>query len=326
MHFPLMESRTNNLNTSKEKIISFLKINGPCVPVKLSTHLGINTIIAGAFLSDLLSDKQIKISNMKVGNSPIYFLPGQETHLENFSNYLGSKEREAFEILKERKIIRDNSQEPAIRVALRSIKDFAFPFQVRGEIFWRYYSVNQEEAIGKIIGNAEKRTPVIEKIKQVFVGEPKPEIKKPLVTQEFNEKNKIESTKDNFSTLYNKSNKNDLQFIEQKEKIKLKEKSDFVISVEEFLKNNNIPIVGDIEHKKKEFTARIQINSQLGKLNAFCIAKDKKTITESDINDSLVYIQNKKIPVLLLIPSSPNKKVAERLNELGNLIFFKKLE
>ena len=82
---------------------------------------------------------------MRVGNSPIYYIAGQEPQLEKFSNYLKSKEKEAFLLLQEKKFLRDSEQPPAIRVALREIKDFAFPFRRANETFWRYLNAKESE-------------------------------------------------------------------------------------------------------------------------------------------------------------------------------------
>ncbi len=143
-------SRTNNLEDQKQKIIQFIRMRGPNITMRVSNYLRIDSLIASAFLSDLLSDKALKMSSMKVGNSPIYLIPGQENQLENFSQYLPGKEREAFEILKREKVLDDNKQLPAIRVALRAIKDFAFSFEYNGNVFWRFISVNENDAFEMI--------------------------------------------------------------------------------------------------------------------------------------------------------------------------------
>ena len=129
----------------KEKIISIFKNKGPCLPVDVAKETGLSILFASAFLSEFISEKKIKISNMKVGNSPLYFIPGQEKMLENFSEYLKSKEKEAFILLKEKKILKDSEQEPAIRVALRAIKDFAIFFKKNEEIYWRYFITEEAE-------------------------------------------------------------------------------------------------------------------------------------------------------------------------------------
>ncbi len=136
---------TQDASHIRERILSILRMKGPTLPVYISQELKISMLFASAFLSELLSDKLIKISNMRVGNSPIYFVPGQEVQLEKFSNYLKSKEKEAFLLLQEKKFLKDSEQQPAIRVALRQIKDFAFPFKRNNEIYWHYITSKESE-------------------------------------------------------------------------------------------------------------------------------------------------------------------------------------
>lgn len=129
----------------KEKIIGMLKRRGPSLPINIAKEIDSNTLFASAFLSELLSEKRVRISNMRVGSSPIYYLLGQEPLLEGFSQHLKSRERDAFVLLKERKFLKDSRQEPAIRIALRQIKDFAIPFRDDEEIVWRYFAVPESE-------------------------------------------------------------------------------------------------------------------------------------------------------------------------------------
>jgi hypothetical protein len=136
---------TQDASKIREKILSILRMKGPTLPVHISQEVGISMLFASAFLSELLSDKLIKMSHMRVGNSPVYYVQGQEQQLERFSNYLKSKEKDAFLLLQERKFLKDSEQTPAIRVALREIKDFAFPFRKNGEVIWRYLTSRDSE-------------------------------------------------------------------------------------------------------------------------------------------------------------------------------------
>lgn len=155
----------------KEKIISIFKDKGPCLPVNVAKETGLSLLFASAFLSEFLSEKKIKISNMKVGSSPLYFIPGQEKMLENFSDYLKSKEKEAFILLKEKKILKDSEQEPAIRVALRAIKDFAIFFNKNGEIYWRYFNIPETDL--KNLEKGIKKPKNIQKRKEIKDKKPK---------------------------------------------------------------------------------------------------------------------------------------------------------
>ena len=94
---------TQDTSKIKEKIIFTLRRRGPCLPVHIANEIQTSILFASAFLSELVSEKKIKMSYMKVGSSPIYFIPGQERHLERFSEHLKSKEKEAFLLLRERK-------------------------------------------------------------------------------------------------------------------------------------------------------------------------------------------------------------------------------
>ncbi len=131
----------------KEKILSILRIRGPSLPIHIARGTELTTLFSSAFLSELVSEKKVKMSHMRVGSSPIYLVPGQEYLLENFSQHLKSKEKEAFALLKEKKFLRDSEQTPAIRVALREIKDFAIPLKIhnREELFWRYFTTPESE-------------------------------------------------------------------------------------------------------------------------------------------------------------------------------------
>ncbi len=131
---------------TKEKILKTLEEKGPGLPVQLAKAVGLNTIFTSAFLSELSSEGIIKISDMKVGGSPLYYLESKKAMLENFIQYLNPKENEAVKLLREKGFLVDTEQTPVIRVALRGIKDFAVPINKNGIITWRYYMVNEQES------------------------------------------------------------------------------------------------------------------------------------------------------------------------------------
>ena len=68
----------------EQKVISTIRMNGPVIPSKIAKALGTDIIMASAVLSELTSSKKVKISKLKVGGSPVYYLTGQENRLENF--------------------------------------------------------------------------------------------------------------------------------------------------------------------------------------------------------------------------------------------------
>lgn len=145
----------------KEKIVTFFQNRGPSLPVHVAKEINLSILFTSAFLSELFNENRLKTSHMRVGSSPIYYLSGQENSLENYTEHLKSKEKEAFLLLKDKKILKDSELEPAIRVAIREIKDFAIPFKINDEIWWRFFTTDESE-----IKEKEIKTEPEEKIEE----------------------------------------------------------------------------------------------------------------------------------------------------------------
>ena len=60
-----------------DKILNFLKFSGPSLAMRIAKNIEQDSIIASAYLSELVEQRKIKISNLKIGTSPLYYLPGQ---------------------------------------------------------------------------------------------------------------------------------------------------------------------------------------------------------------------------------------------------------
>ena len=68
----------------REKIIAFVKIRGPVLPVQVSKEVKLDILMSSAYLSELVSNKKLKISYLKIGGSPLYYAQGHEASLQNF--------------------------------------------------------------------------------------------------------------------------------------------------------------------------------------------------------------------------------------------------
>ena len=55
----------------KERIITSLKYRGASLPVHLAKAAGESILFTSAFLSELMSERRIKTSHMRVGSSPV---------------------------------------------------------------------------------------------------------------------------------------------------------------------------------------------------------------------------------------------------------------
>ena len=315
-------NRTGNLSDIKTRIVSFIKIKGPVLPIHIFKETKTSLLLSSAFLSDLVSEKTLKLSNLKVGGSPLYFLPGQETMLENFHVHLPKKEQEAFQLLKDRKVLRDDEQEPSIRVALRNIKDFAMPFSVKLQdkqlVFWQYFSLSEEEARKIISEMLESNYP--EKI-----IEPKPEIPEtnpviiaevqpPKIEKVLEEKPKVlEEIKPEQKTL-----EPIFKTEEVKEKPKHQKPLPFLEQTKSFLSSKNIEFLGVEKLAKKEIFIKIKQNGK----ETLLLALDKKKVDESDILKAYKRAQTLNLPYTILARGETSKKLKESIEAhktLGNI-------
>ncbi len=273
----------------KEKIISILRKNGPGLPVHIAKEIESSILFTSAFLSELASEKRIKISYMKVGNSPLYYLSGQEPLLEKFSHHLKSKEKDAFILLKEKKIIKDSEQDPAIRVALREIKDFAIPFKKDEEIFCRYFTIPITEF------------KIAEKPKKI-------------------EKKKTEKTLD----IFDASRKKDIIKRTQKKKIsKTSQKErNFFNKAKEFLSEKSTELIDIISFSRNEIMLRVKDTEG----EKIMVAYNKKRISDNDIIKAAKKSSEFNLPYIVLSLGKPLKKVHELIRAVKNLHSIEKLK
>lgn len=329
-----------------EKIVSALKRRGPSLPIQMAKELNMSSLFVSAFLSELVDEKKIKISSLKVGGSPLYFLEGQEEKLENFYNYMHPKEVEAFQLLKKDKILKDSEQEPSIRVALRAIKDFAIGFMFNKEIYWRYMLVSLSEIDGLIKTRKSLVRPASKPILMVSTtstGLAIPMVN--IVKTEKKEKIKVPKLMADTSkvriaipmsvaptTKPIRINKQLVQTIPEAGSLithktkKQKPKSEFVLNVINLLNKNNFNIIEEKDYKEKEYNCILQIKSELGPINFLTQAKYKKSITENDLKKLLNSAQLIHLPALILYTGEIGKKAENFLEEYKSILKARRIE
>jgi len=178
-----------------DQILLFIKANGPVVPTKIAKTIKSEILIASAHLSDLATQGKVKVSYLKIGGSPLYYLSGQEDQLLNFAQgNTNPKDYAVLETLKDRKVLRESDLDLLSKVALRELKDFAIPLHVRtkdsAELFWKYYLTSSEqtnELIGKILVQEETEIETREEIKEERVVREEESIIEPPVEDLKNE-------------------------------------------------------------------------------------------------------------------------------------------
>jgi hypothetical protein len=291
---------------AKEKIIGFIRINGPSLPTGIAKKIEEDSFFVSAHLSELKEMGKIKISNVKVGGgSPLYYLPGQEAQLQKFSDNLGEKEKKVYDLLSQKKILRDSSLVPVFRAAIRSIKDFAFPFTVningRKELFWKWYTLANEEA-GKLVRDLlgiKKEEKKEEKRKEV-TEEIKPDVKEEEINKETQteDKNQAERPKEKQAKLGEKP----------------KPKSNFEDELRQYFDKNKIKILEEnIIRKNSDIDFIVEVPSSVGSLKYYVKAKSKKKLNDGDLRTVFIQAQTKRLPALFLGKGDLTKKAEEML-------------
>ncbi|MBI1970594.1 hypothetical protein HYS47_02520 [Candidatus Woesearchaeota archaeon] len=148
-HQPFQQ-RATSATDQREKVLYLVRTKGPLLPVQINKELNTNVLFASAMLSELVDNKQLRLTYLKIGGSPLYYAPGQESKLQQYAKHLPEKELRAYELLQEKKVLRDKDQTPLVRATLREIKDYSVLLEVtsdgRIDLFWKWYLLPSEEA------------------------------------------------------------------------------------------------------------------------------------------------------------------------------------
>jgi len=305
---------------SDETIINFLRQNGPSTPAQLAKHVNTSLLFASAMLGEVSSKGVVEITNLKIGGgSPLYYLKEDTEKLVNFADKLSPKDKDAFELLKEKKVIRDKSQTPIIRVSLRTIKDFAVPLTIvmgeNKELFWKWYLLGDKEAeeeIRKILGGDKPVEAPVVKEKPKIV--PKPEAKsepKPEVKTVKEKPAKVRETPAASKSL------NDFGIGDMNADFLENCKGSFGKKMDNYFEEKLIKIENYEQIKKnKEYNFTLKVPSAIGSSRFFCKGIDKKKIGEGDLALALVEGQHKQLPVLFITTGALNKKTEEKVSTL----------
>jgi hypothetical protein len=346
-------------NIPKAKVLEVVK-QGPTIPQKIVKQVGGDTMIVGAVLSTMISTGEVRYTSFKIGGSPVYYAPGDESKLEEFTNYLNAKDQKTVKMLKDQKVIRESVQDPLTRVSLKTVKDFARPFESEHngnkELFYRYFLISQEEAELLASEVLKKREQLLEQ-----ELEEKRNAEQTIADTILEEKKQKESEE--------KKKQQELEE-KQRQKIELEEKRKSEAVEEEKKKEQSVELTQEIsehkpehshthktkeEHKpspshekhhlKKDFFESIvdkvhemgldiiskekikktEYTLILKNHNSneyhYAVAKDKKSINEGDLSTAFVFAHNKRMPCIFFMTGSLTKKA-----ELMKLKEFKDIQ
>ena len=285
---------------NRNEVLDIVRTKGPIQPSHVATTVNTNILFASAILSELVQNKAVKITYVKRGGSPFYYVSGQEHKLMDLAEFLKGKVKEAYDLLSSELIIRDRDSLPWQRVAFRELKDFAvaLPVNYKGEqeIFWKWYLTSNDEA-----------KPLIKKILMGEKAVPKGVGKEEIVQQQLVEKEIPE-------------------VVEKPVVVPSTKTDDFIQLIEDYISSKEMYTISqNVVRKGREFNYIVDVPSNLGKLRYFVKFKNKKKITDTDLTSALDEAGKNKLPVLFLTTGELNKKAQKFIDEniSGQLVFKK---
>ena len=284
----MVEALKANVELEKTRILAFIGKSGPIVSNTIAKSLNLNSFLTAALLSELVKSGDVQASSIRVGGSPLYYLNGQEEQLERFTSFLRHKEKEAYELLKKEGILQDSKLEPAIRVAIKDVKDFAIPLSAsKGNesiLFWKF----------RFFAEADSKIKEMLKEKKEGLGSADVQVQKEVCEKPKKERKKAVNL--------------------GIEKV-----------LEKWASENKIIINEILNAKGKDAKAKIKVKTEIGEIDFLLVLKNKKSISEPDLAWAYQEGLNVKMPVIFLSPGKASKTVQAYLEGLGKGIVLRKI-
>ncbi|MBW3004542.1 hypothetical protein KY310_01810 [Candidatus Woesearchaeota archaeon] len=310
----------------QDKILAMAR-NAPLTPTMVAKAVGKDSLIASAMLSAMVEKGLLKISKVNVGSTPLYYDPNQAEQLQNYSSYLNEKDRKAYELLKEKKVLRENALDPLSRVCIKNIKDFSRPLEVSfgetKEIFWKWYLLPDSEAEPIIRAMLTGQAPAPESAPATPAPVPPEPVPQPPAPEPQSPEPEPEQEDKKVKSKPKKVKKKKVETQKRiVDKIKemivpaaMKGADAFLDNIKKYFADNDITVIQNLEQKRKsELEFIVEIGSSVGPLTYYCHAKDKKRVGEADLNNAFVQGQLIKLPVLFLTTGNLTKG-AEKISK-----------
>lgn len=322
------------MRITQEEVLKTVQQLGPVVPNKIKQHLQqSDSMLINVYLSDLQKDGKVRMTHLQLGSSSFAYTPQQLRKVEDLMQHLNEKDRRVARRLKEAGVMRAVQEDPLTRVALKNIKDFAKPMQVRTsqgeEVFYRYYLLPSEQAqerIKKLLGAklAGQETPKEEK-----APEPVQEEQQPQPPKETPKERSLAPQTKQREAPHEHPKAPESKAPEPQSQAVLAEidaESSFAHAVLAYFKEKHIEVQRFEEVRKdSEIDAIISLPSAVGNITYFCKAKSKKTSNDGDLAAAILTAKSKMLPALYLTTGTVTNKAKENKElqeivvvELGN--------
>ena len=273
----------------KDKIIEFIKENGPSLPVQVVSKIGGDSFIANAYLSELVDSKSLLQSSEKVGSVPLYYLAGQENLMEKKLKDLNFTVKTARTFQKKR--VEETLELDAKRDAFNK----------------RLKRIEAEESQRK-----DKKKSALEKARELIrrtVERPRvveiPKVEVPV---------RVERPRVEFQPKVSKPVR---PKIERPKDVKA---PSFSKNALDFLEGLNVEVLKSEKIKDNSGAFIIRAPSSVGPLKFYVKLWSKKRLNKSDIAESYSLALEKKMPVIILTNGTVAKTTRKYLKEIGGFV------
>ena len=303
------------MSETREQVYEFMKKNGPVLPVQIAKFLNTDIIIASAILSELTATKRATISHAAIGGSRVYYLHEQKHLLESkLFHALRSKEKEAYQLLKEKQVINEKELEPWQRIAFNDLKDFAIKVEVTTNDesygFWVYYLTKEDDVrtrISEYLSQQQERT-------EEVIPE---EIREKKTNEEIRESTPEETQQENTQITNNNHEETQIneevsQKTKEKQTVFKEETGHFYTKIKTYFEKREMSVHKEKTIKKnKEFHFVVTLPTAVGNIPFFVKAADKKSISDTDLSLAYSDGQLQQLPTIFLIKGKITKKGKE---------------
>lgn len=306
----------------KNQVLDVVRAKGYVVPSDLTREFRTDTFVIGAILSDLVHDKKLGVTSVKIGGSPAYYALEQKEKLQDLFKYLNEKDRGTFQLLLQQKVLADSEQPPLLRVSLRTIKDYAKPIEVTTSgqtyLFWKWYLASEQEineGLRSYFSRVSATAPVMSSspvapVPVIAPLSPPVHAQAPLVAVEPSLKKSPERKQKKVS-----AQQPLVVPLQTPPAIFIPADDPFAQRVAAFFQTKNMELLQFSVIKKGEIDCVIAIPTPIGSVQYYCKAKNKKKCSEGEIATAFVAGQMKKLPSLLLAPGEFPKKLLATLDK-----------
>lgn len=278
----------------KDKIIQFIKENGPILPVQVVSTIGGDSFIANAYLSELVESKSLLQSSEKIGSVPLYYLAGQEKLMEKKIKDLNFTVKTARTFQKKR--VEDTPELDAKRDDFNKRLEKIEAEESQRKETKKSALERARELIKRTVKRPRVEVPVrVERPRvevPVHVERPRVEVR-PKVSKPM--RPKIERPKDVKAPSFSKN-------------------------ALDFLEGLNVDILKSEKIKDNSGAFIIRAPSSVGPLKFYVKLWSKKRLNKSDIAESYALALEKKLPVIILTNGTVAKTAKKYLKEIGGFV------